>query len=138
MRFDNSPRFSGPRRRLLAAAVAASLLVVSAFAGDPSGTWKWSAPGRDGQPMEMTLTLALKDGALTGTVVSPRHETPISNATFKDDQISFAVERVRPDGQKIVMKYEAKLDGESLKGSVERPNREGGTQKNDFTATRAK
>ena len=130
--------------RSLLAAFAAVLLTAAVFAGDPTGTWKWSQPGRGDRPaIEQTLTLELKDGALTGTLLgfeSPMGQVPdtaIGDATFKDDAVAFTVTR-EFNGNKRVSKYEAKLDGDTLKGSIERPGRDGGMQKNEWTANRAK
>ncbi|HUJ44964.1 MAG TPA: hypothetical protein VLW52_15310 [Opitutaceae bacterium] len=124
--------------RLFTAVLAAVLLTsVVAFAADPTGTWKWSFPGRDGQPREVTLKLELKDGQLTGSVSAFRGETPISNASCKDDQITFSVVR-EFQGNKFETKYEGKLDGDTIKGTIERTGRDGEVMKNDWTATRAK
>ncbi len=55
-------------RSLAMALGAACFLTVAAFAGDPTGSWSWSSPGRNGGPPRTSkLTLALKDGALTGS-----------------------------------------------------------------------
>ena len=124
--------------RLTAAALAAIFFTsVLAFAGDPTGTWKWSIPGRDGQPREVSLKLELKDGLLTGDMSGFRGDTPISNASFKDDQIAFSVVR-EFQGNKLETKYDGKLDGDTIKGTVERPGRDGQVTKSEWTATRAK
>jgi hypothetical protein len=124
--------------RLTASALAAVLLSsVFAFAGNPTGTWKWSITGRDGQPREITLKLELKDGQLTGSMSGFRSETPISNASSKDDQIAFSVVR-EFQGNKFETKYDGKLDGDTIKGTVERSGRDGQVTKSEWTATRAK
>lgn len=130
--------------RYLVAASAAILLSAAAFAADPTGTWKWTQPGRGDRPaVEQTVKLELKAGQLTGTLLgfeSPMGKVPdtaIGDATFKDDAVSFTVTR-EFNGNKRVSKYEAKLDGDSLKGSVERPGRDGAVQKTEWTASRAK
>lgn len=124
--------------RMIATAFAAVCLTsVLAFAGDPTGTWKWSVPGRDGQPREVTLKLELKDGLLTGSMSGFRGETPISDASFKDDQIAFSVVR-EFNGNKLETKYQGKLDGDTLKGSSEGTGRDGQVTKREWTATRAK
>jgi hypothetical protein len=116
---------------------------VAALAADASGTWKWSTPGRNGgAARESTLTLTQKDGKLTGKLSAPGRngamETDISAATVKDNAISFAVER-EFNGTKIVTKYEGKVDGDTIKGTIETPGFNGGeARKTDWTATRAK
>ena len=124
--------------RLLTTAFAAvCLTTVLAFAGDPTGTWKWSVPGRDGQSRDVTLKLDLKDGQLTGSLTAFRGDTPISAASFKDDQIAFSVVR-EFNGTKFEQKYTGKLDGDTIKGSISFTNRDGEAQTRDWTANRAK
>lgn len=130
--------------RYLVAASAAVFLSVAAFAADPTGTWKWSQPGRGDRPaIEQTLKLELKDGKLSGSLLgfdSPMGKIPdaaIGDASFKDDALSFSITR-EFNGRKRVSKYEAKLSGDTLTGSIERSSRNGGTQKSEWTATRGK
>ena len=124
--------------RMMSAAFAAVCLTsVLAFAGDPTGIWKWTLPGRDGQPREFTLKLELKDGQLTGSMSGFRGETSLSDASFKDDQIAFSVVR-EFNGNKLETKYQGKLDGDTLKGSSEGTGRDGQVTKREWTAMRAK
>jgi hypothetical protein len=124
--------------RLITAAFAAVLLTsVLALAGDPTGTWKWTFTGRNGQSQEITLKLEQKDGQLTGSVSGMRGETPISNASWKDNQIAFSVVR-EFQGNKFETKYDGKLDGDTIKGTTERTGRDGEVIKSEWTATRAK
>jgi len=110
--------------RLLAAAFAACLLAVSAFAADPSGTWKWSVSTPNGD-LETTLKLALKDGKLTGTYSNSFGDAPISNAAVKDDAVTFEVAR-EFNGGKFVLKYTGKISGDTIKGSISLPAQDGG------------
>lgn len=123
-------------RQFLAAPCAAFVLAVAAFAGDPSGNWKWTTEGRNG-PMESTAKLALKDGALSGSIGGRMGETAIGDATFKDDAIAFTVTR-EFQGNSFVVKYAGKLEGDTITGSIERPGRDGKTTKVDWKATRTK
>jgi hypothetical protein len=130
--------------KLLAALVAACFLTVAAFAGDPTGTWKWTQPGRNGGPgFEQTLKLVLKGDSLTGTLVgaqTPQGQIPdvaIADASFKDDTVAFSATR-EFNGNKRTTKYTGKLEGDSIKGSSERPGRDGNVQKSEWVATRAK
>lgn len=111
-------------QKLLAAFVAACFMTLAAFAADASGNWKWTQEGRNG-PQETTAKLAVKDGKVTGTVTSPRGDAEISNGTFKDGAVAFSVERDF-NGNKIVMKYAGKLEGDGIKGTFERPDFTGG------------
>lgn len=130
--------------KFLAVSAAVCFATVAALAADPTGTWKWTAQMRPGgQGWEMTLKLALKDGALSGTMVgfeTPNGKTPdvaIGDASFTDDKVAFTVTR-EFNGNKITTKYEGKLDGDTIKGSTERPARDGKVRKSEWNATRAK
>src|SRR4051812_44391939 len=81
---------------------------------DPTGTWTWSVPGRDGGPARVsTLKLKAEGDKLTGTVTSPGRQgseprqTAIENGKIKDDEISFTVTR-EFNGNKMVSKYNGK------------------------------
>lgn len=122
--------------RLRFAAFAACFLAMAAFAGDPSGIWKWTVTTPNGE-VDTTLTLALKDGKLAGTYGNSFGDTAISAATFKDDAIAFSVER-EFGGNKFVLKYAGKLDGDAIKGSIDAPGFDGGEpRKLDWNAKRA-
>ena len=123
-------------RRLLAAALGAALLTATAFAADPSGTWKWTVSTPNGD-LETTLTLVLKDGTVTGTYSNSFGETSISNATLKDDAIAFEVLR-EFDGNKFTLKYQGMISGDTIKGTIEVPGMDGGdARKIDWNARRA-
>lgn len=130
--------------KLLAASVAVCFATVAAFAANAAGTWKWTQQGRQGgQGFEMTLTLDVKDGVLsgkTGAIQGPQGEIPgvaISDASIKGDMVAFSVTR-EFNGNKRTTKYEGKVEGDTIKGTVERQGRDGNVQKSDWTATRAK
>ena len=106
-------------RSLFAALTAAFLLTASALAADISGNWKWTTQGRNG-PMEAHATLTLKDGALTGTVSGRMGDAPIGDASYKDGMVHFTVTR-EFNGNKIVIKYDGKLEGDTITGKIERP-----------------
>lgn len=134
-------------RLLLAAPVAALVLSVAAHAAEasPTGTWKWSQAGRGGAAaVERTLKLELKDGKLTGTILGWQvgeisvPDTAISAASFKDGALAFNVE-LNFGGNAFVVKYAGKLEGDTIKGHVERPGFNGGEPtKTDWLAKRAK
>jgi hypothetical protein len=125
-------------RPLATALAAVCFLTVAAFAADATGTWNWTAPGRNGgagRPAKATL--AVKDGALTGTVSGRGGDTPITDASIKDDgTIAFSVTR-EMGGNSVTIKYSGKLDGDTITGTMERPNPDGGDPvKTDWKATR--
>lgn len=131
-------------RSVLAATVAVILTSV-AFAADasPAGTWKWSLPGRNGQSMDSSAKLEYKDGHLTGSLLpasTPIGELPevaISDASFDKGVVKFTVTR-EFNGRTFTSKYEGKLEGDSIKGEVERPGRDGEVRKNEWNASRVK
>lgn len=120
------------------AAFAALCLTAAVFAADPSGAWKWTVTIPDGQQIEVSLKLTLKDNKLTGTYKSPFGEAPISNVSFKDDALAFDVER-EMNGSKFTVKYAGKLRDDSLKGTVELPAFDGSAPiKAEWNAQRVK
>jgi hypothetical protein len=124
-------------RTLAVALGAACFLTVAAFAGDPTGSWSWSTPGRNGGPPRTAkLTLALKDGALTGSMAGRGGEVAIGDASFKDDAIAFSITR-EFNGNSMTTKYTGKLDGDTIKGSIELPAMgDNPSRKMDWSATR--
>ena len=124
--------------RLLSAVFATSLFAAPAFAGDPAGTWKWSIAGPDGSEFETTLKLELKDGSLTGLYSNQFGDSQIRKAEFKDGAIAFEVER-EFDGNKFVVKFQGRLDGDTIKGTIDFPGFGGGEpRKADWNAKRVK
>lgn len=101
---------------------------------DPTGTWKWSFTGQNGQTRETTLKLKLEGDKLTGTVSGRNNDTAIENAKIKGDEISFSVTR-EFNGNKMTAKYNGKLSGDSIKGKIE-TEREGETRSRDWEAKR--
>ena len=108
---------------------------------DPTGTWTWSRPGRDGGPARVsTLKLKADGDKLTGSITSPGFQggqaqtTSIENGKMKGDEISFAVTR-EFNGNKRTSKYSGKISGDSIKGKMEF-ERNGETQSQDWEAKR--
>lgn len=133
-------------RKLLAALVAACLLSVSALAADdsPAGTWKWTIqPRSGGQGIEQTLNLHLKDGKLSGTLLGAKTsrfevpDTPIADASFEQGNVKFTVTR-EMGGNKFTTKYEGRLQGNAIRGSMERAGTGGESTKREWVALRVK
>src|SRR5436305_14364945 len=63
---------------------------------DPSGTWTWTTPGRNGgADRKMTLKLKVEGEKVTGTLSTPGQDgeevkTEIENGKIKGDEISFS------------------------------------------------
>lgn len=111
---------------------------------DPTGTWKWSTEGRDGAKREFTLKLKMEADKLTGTLTAPGRgggaatDTAIEEGAFKDGAVSFKITR-EINGNKFTSTYAGKVEGDVMKGTVERPGRDGGApMKTEFEAKREK
>ena len=101
------------------------------MAGSPAGTWKFTGPGRGGNPgAEVTIKLDYKDGKLTGVQAAsegprgPQPEQAISDASFKDGVVAFSISR-EFNGNVRVTKYSGKLAGDTITGNIEAPGRGG-------------
>jgi len=108
---------------------------------DPSGTWTWSTPGRDGgEARKSTLKLKTEGEKVTGTISSPGRqggeatETPIANGKIKGEDVSFDVTR-EFNGNKMTAKYSGKISGDAIKGKIE-TERDGNTRSRDWEAKR--
>lgn len=115
-------------------------LAVFAFAADasPAGEWKWSIATPTGDAIEVSLQLEVKDGKLAGDCQSPFGVAPISQGSFKDGSIEFSVER-EFDGNTFVVKYTGKLEGDTIKGTIELPGfGDGEGSKQEWHAKRVK
>jgi len=106
---------------------------------DPSGSWQWTMPGRNGGP-DRTNTLVLKlDGdKLTGKLAMPgrngtTNETDIADAKLAGAQVSFTVVRAF-NGNTMTNKYSGTVADGAIKGTIEF-NRNGDAQTRDWEAT---
>ena len=117
-------------------AVAVATAAFAADPADPTGTWKWSTRST-GAEIPTTLKLELKDGKIVGAYSNQYGDTTISNASLQDDVITFDV--VRDLGaKKYVVKYHGKIEGDTIKGTIEAPGHDGGeARKLDWNAKRA-
>lgn len=129
---------------------------------DVNGTWSWEQGGRGGgnapanaTPRKSTLKLKAEGEKLTGTLSQPAFgrrgqggdaaatppapvETAISNGKVKGDEVSFEVTRER-GGNSFTTKYNGKIDGDTIKGKIEMPGRDGGDAiSRDWEAKRVK
>ena len=126
-------------------AAACAILALGAVAqaqdkkADPTGTWTWSQPGRNGGPdRKYTLKLKLEGDKVTGTLSAPGRggqssDVAISEGKLKGDEISFEVTR-EVQGNKITAKYNGKISGDSIKGKMD-AGRDGQTPR-DWEAKR--
>ena len=109
---------------------------------DPTGTWTWTVPGRNGGPdRKSTLKLKLDGEKVTGTLSAPGRqgqtsEVNIEEGKLKGDEISFNVTR-EFNQNKFTQKYHGKVSGDTIKGKVEF-ERNGEAQSRDWEAKREK
>jgi len=125
--------------KIAAAIFAVCLVSVVALAAEvsPEGNWKWTALGRSG-PRDATAKFQIKEGKLTGFVTTSRGDLPVHEGTFKAGAIAFFTE-VMLDKNKIVSKYAGHLDGDTIKGTIDRSGRDGGPPiRVDWNASRVK
>ena len=125
-------------RPLAAALVAVCCLAATAqAAGDPNGTWKWKFTTQGGQEFELSLTLKAEGDKLTGAVTLPMGDSiDIKDGTFKNDEVNFQTVFER-DGVSRTAKYKGKVEGDAIKGTIER-ERDGQVNSRDWNATREK
>ncbi len=103
---------------------------------DPTGTWTWTMPGRNGgEAREVKLKLKLEGEKLTGTISGRQDDTAIEDAKLSGEDISFKVTR-EYNGNKFTAKYSGKLSGDSIKGKIE-TERDGNANSRDWEAKRA-
>jgi hypothetical protein len=125
--------------KTVASALFGFVLLGQVLAADPTGTWTWSTPGRQGaEPRKTTLKLKLEGETLTGKITSPARqgaearETDISDGKVKGDDISFNVVR-EFNNNKMTQKFSGKIEGDTIKGKMEF-ERNGQTQSRDWEA----
>jgi len=97
-----------------------------------AGTWEISSAGPNGT-MTQTLTVQQDGGAIKGTLSGRRGDSPFEG-TVTGNKLSFTVKRQTPNGDTMVIDYNATVDGDSMQGKVH-SERFGDR---DFTAKRTK
>ncbi len=102
---------------------------------DPTGTWKYSTEV-NGQSLDVTIKLKREGDKVTGTVSVLDMESKIDDGKFKDGEVSFVVNR-EFNGNKFVLKYKGKVEGDTFKGKREM-DRDGQTNTREFEAKRVK
>lgn len=121
---DNKPLAFLPMKTFRILSFCSWFAVVAAVAADPAGTWKWSTSSPNGE-IPTTLKLEWKDGKIAGAYSNQFGETSISNASLQDGVIRFEVVR-DVGGKKYVVKYQGKMKGDTIKGTLEAPGHDGG------------
>jgi hypothetical protein len=105
---------------------------------DPSGTYQWVMPGRNGGPDRTnSLALKLEGDTLTGKLTSPGRggqttETTINDAKLTGADVSFTVVRTFNDNT-FTNKYSGTITNDAIKGKIEFV-RDGEAQSRDWEA----
>src|SRR5262245_23582886 len=109
---------------------------------DANGTWTWSTPARGGgEPRKVSLKLKVDGDKVTGTLTMPGRQggearnVEIKDAKLKGDEISFTTSFQRGDNT-VTTKYNGKISGDTIKGKIEAPGRDGNTSTRDWEAKR--
>ncbi len=124
-------------RSLLTALVAVSVLAATSLAADLTGNWKWTSVNKKSGPAEVTATLVLTDGKLTGTVTGRQGPAEITDATVSGNQVNFTV--VRTAGEvAVTFKYSGQVSGDTITGTIEKSGatKDAPPTKSDWKATR--
>ncbi|MGC8794461.1 MAG: hypothetical protein ACP5U2_13835 [Bryobacteraceae bacterium] len=124
------------RRVFLVCLLLAGLGAIAAWAADVTGKWVAEVPGRQGQTMQMTFNFKQEGEKLTGTISTPRGESPISDGKVVGDQISFT-QVVEFGGNQMKFLYKGKVVGHEIRFTREREGGQGpGPQAREFVAKR--
>ena len=126
------------KMRYAAVAALSVIAATAAWAADANGKWTWKMR-RGENEITNTLELKVEGEKLTGTVTGGRNgtqKTPISEGTFKNDEVAFSVVRKRQD-QEFKIRYKGKVTGDTIKGTTT-TNFNGQERSREWTATRVK
>jgi hypothetical protein len=83
------------------------------------GTWRWTYKTPEGQSAEVAVKLKAEGEKLSGVFVSREgKEEPITEGTFKDNQLAFTVVRTVRE-EKMTFKYSGKLDKDTITGKID-------------------
>jgi hypothetical protein len=78
------------------------------------GVWKARYTNSEGRPHEFTLTIKTSNGAISGTVSSPRGSVPITKGTVVGRDVEFTVTR-RANYDQIDVTFTGTIDGDAMR-----------------------
>jgi hypothetical protein len=97
------------------ALVAIALLQTGAAArAGADGVWKARYTTTEKRTHEFTLTIKTSDGAISGTVSSPRGSVPITKGMVKGGDVAFTVTR-RANYDEIDVTFTGTIEGDVMK-----------------------
>jgi hypothetical protein len=109
---------------------------------DPTGTWTWANPGRNGNPgTTNTLVLKYSGGSLTGTLKAPGRggniaSTEISDGKLTGAEITFGITRTMGTNT-LTSTYTGTVTADSIKGTIAATSRTGEKRSRKWEAKRA-
>jgi hypothetical protein len=118
--------------RILSLLALVGVLSFVAMAADVSGSYKADVPGRQGNTQSITINLKADGSTLTGAIVNPRGETPISDGKVDGNKVSFNVTRKMQDNE-VTTKYSGVVEGDTIKFTMV-TNFNGNERKGEFVA----
>lgn len=127
----------GKNMRLFLVLFAACLAARGLAASELTGEWTAEIEGRRGDFMAITLDLKEEEGLVTGTVLTPDGEHPVSSGSFDGESISFSVV-TEIDGYQTTQRYRGTLEDDVIHFEVTaKQGRCRAAQVRAFEATRA-
>lgn len=137
-----------PMRKEIASLAAMIVLAIcvaefsTALAGNapaPSvtGSWKWTIQTPDGNSIDMSAKLTQDGEKLTGTFLDgfDQKTFDVKDGKVKDGNVSFTITRPFNDDT-ITVKYDGKLNGDTIKGTLEVKFGDQDPNKSDWEAKR--
>lgn len=100
---------------MIAAAFVTITLLAGGGAAQPSadGVWKARYTTSEKRTHEFTLTIKTTDGAISGTVSSPRGSVPITRGSISGRDLAFTVTR-RANYDEIDVTFTGTVDGDVM------------------------
>ncbi|MGD0541401.1 MAG: hypothetical protein ABSB33_07780 [Tepidisphaeraceae bacterium] len=113
-------------------------LAGDAPAADATGSWKWTIQTPDGDSINMSAKLTQDGQKLSGIFVDgfDQKAFDIRDGKVKDGNVSFTV--IRPfNDDTITVNYDGKLNGDTIKGTLEVKFGDQDPTKSDWAAKRS-
>ncbi len=110
---------------MTATALLTMVLLAGGAAAQPGadGVWKAQYTTSEKRSHEFTLTIKTSDGAISGTVSSPRGSVPITMGTIRGRDLAFTVTR-RANYDEIDVTFTGTIEGDVMKLRMQVAGRE--------------
>ena len=111
---------------LLMVGLIVSFSLLAQKPADLVGTWEGPATlESEAEPNELTLVLVLEEGELKGHMTGQYgtlNEAALLEIELGDGIFKFTVNALGPDGGELAIDFEMKVEGNSMKGSLDIPD----------------